>query len=52
MTTVTTETKKRLSIPINQELHKKLKIISAEKGETISQYVINAIEEKMKKEEK
>ena len=41
---------KRLNIPIEAELHKQLKVKVAEKGETVAQFVRDAIAEKIERE--
>lgn len=41
---------KRLNVPIPASLHTKLKVTAAVQEKTISQWVIEAIEDKLKKE--
>ena len=45
------EPKKRLSIIVPAELHKKLRLITAEHDETISQFVIDAVTKKLESED-
>ena len=45
------EPKKRLSIIVPAELHKKLRLVTAEHDETISQFVIDAVTRKLESED-
>ena len=51
MPAMTAEVKKRLNIPIDEDLHRKIKATSAANGETMIQFVVEAIQEKLQKEE-
>lgn len=44
------EEMKRLNVPIEADLHKQLKVKVAEKGETVAQFVREAIAEKLERE--
>ena len=44
------EEMKRLNVPIEADLHKQLKVKVAEKGETVAQFVREAIAEKLEME--
>lgn len=44
------EDMKRLNVPIEADLHKQLKVKVAEKGETVAQFVREAIAEKLERE--
>lgn len=44
------ETKKRLNVSVDENLHRDLKIAAITKGITISSYVIEAIAEKIERE--
>lgn len=44
------EKKKRLNVQVSDELHTELKIASARKGKTITDYVTDAIKEKIDKD--
>ena len=44
------EDMKRLNVPIEADLHKQLKVKVAEKGETVAQFVREAIAEKLDRE--
>ena len=41
---------KRLNVPIPTSLHTKLKVLSAAQEKTLAQWVIEAIQDKLKKE--
>ena len=43
---------KRVNVPIDEELHKQLKVSVAENSTTIGQYVIEALTEKMERDKK
>lgn len=43
---------KRLTVLIDADLHREVKVIAAQKGETIGAFVTAAIKEKLKKENK
>lgn len=47
-----TPKKKRLNIPVDESLHTQLKVMSAQNGQTIIDYVTAAIREKIKGDEK
>ena len=42
---------KRLNVPIPAELHKQLKVTVALQGKTLAQWVIEAIQDKLDKED-
>ena len=44
------EEMKRLNVPIEADLHKQSKVKVAEKGETVAQFVREAIAEKLERE--
>ncbi len=44
------ESAKRINIAIDEVLHKELKIAAAVNGTTVKEYVVKAIQDKLKKE--
>ena len=46
------ENTKRLNVVISTDLHRDLKVAVAKKGTTIAQFVVEAIAEKLEKEDK
>ena len=46
---MTTEVRKQLAVRVDQETHKKLKILAVEKGITIQEYLLNLITQDLNK---